>query len=139
MAELSYVFTDAALTTAFNDSTPLSIEASSGNSADSVVYVGLTDTGRKIQAQSDPGVDPITVTIADSSAGSGVATTDIKLATSSAGLDSATAGAALSLGTAINGGAANRAEVHIRWTNDSQVGTSTEISLTLVALEESAV
>ncbi|MFW1676461.1 hypothetical protein ACFVYJ_01585 [Pontibacter sp. JAM-7] len=44
-------------------------------------------------------------------------TTEIKLATTSAGLDSATAGAALSLGTTISSGTANKIEIHVRLTN----------------------
>ena len=43
--------------------------------------------------------------------------TEIKIATSLAGLDTATAGAALSIGTQIDGGSANAVELHVRITN----------------------
>lgn len=45
------------------------------------------------------------------------ATTEIKLALTAAGLDAATAGAALNLGTTINGGVANAVEINVRVTN----------------------
>lgn len=44
-------------------------------------------------------------------------TTEIKLALTAAGLAGATAGAALNLGTSINGGVANAVEINIRFTN----------------------
>jgi hypothetical protein len=44
-------------------------------------------------------------------------TTEIKLATTSIGLDTAVAGASLSLGTSIDSGAENAAQIHIRVTN----------------------
>ena len=140
MALIDHMYLDAGLTDQFDDSSDtLGAQAVNGSSGDGVFYIGDPDDTIKIQAQSDPGVDPITVSIADSAAGSGVETTHIKLALSSAGLDSATGGASLSAGTTINGGSANAVPIHYRWTNSTGAGVSTEISLSVVARVESAI
>lgn len=171
------LFTDSGLTTAFTGTLSFTHYTDlSDNPQDTVLYLGSNNSNRKIQADSDPGVDNMTVTptdgIADwaattaytlgqrvepttpngyvyevttagTTAGSeptwpttGIGTstvtdgtvvwtllsarheiTEIKLATTSGGLAGATAGAALSLGTVINGGVVNAQEIHIRVTN----------------------
>lgn len=139
MADLKYIYSDAALTTPVDDTTGLAASAITGNSTDGVFYVGVADTAAKLQAQSDPGIDQITVDIVDSNIVSGAADTEIKLALSSAGLDSAVAGATLSIGATINGGQANAVAVHWRWTNAAGSGDYTDLSLDLPAIVESAV
>lgn len=172
------LFTDDALTTAFTGTLTFThFTDLSDNSQDTVLYLGSTDAARKIQANSNPGVDNITMTPTDAitdwvaatanvvgdrvepttpngyvyecttagtthasveptwpTTGIGTSTvsdgtvvwtllsarheiTEIKLATTSVGLDSAVAGAALSLGTVINGGNTNDQAIHIRVTN----------------------
>jgi hypothetical protein len=172
------LFTDDALTTAhtgelsFTHFTDLSDGAQ-----DTVLYLGSVDAARKIQANSNPGVDNMTITPTNKLAGWATATayivgdriepttpntfvyvcttagtshasveptwpttgigtstvsdgtavwtllserhelTEIKLATSNGGLTAATPGAALSLGTVINGGNTNDFAIHIRITN----------------------
>lgn len=138
MALIDYVYLDDTLTTQFDDTVPLTLAAQNGQSGDAVLYVGLPDDTQKIQANSAPGIDPITVTIADAAAGSGVEATHVKLALTQAGLTAATGGASLDLGATINGGAANRVAVWVRWTNSTGAGTSTEISLGLPAIAQSA-
>lgn len=171
------LFTDSGLTTAFTGTLSFTHYTDlSDNPQDTVLYLGSNNSNRKIQADSDPGVDNMTITPTDgitdwaattaytlgqrvepttpngyvyevttagTSAGSeptwpttGIGTstvtdgtvvwtllsarheiTEIKLATTSGGLAGATGGAALSLGTVINGGSGNAQEVHIRVTN----------------------
>lgn len=138
MAEIPHIYTDAGLTTLFDDSTDmLDAFALNGESGDGVFYVGVPSATRKIEASSDPGIDPLVVSIADASPASGVESTDIKLALSSAGLGSATAGTSLSIGSVISGGAGNAVAVHYRWSNIVGAGTFTEISLGLSARLES--
>lgn len=81
---------------------------------DFVVYLGSTDATRKLQAKTNPGVDPVQVTIADADIGNDLEASDIKLATTNAGLAAAVAGDPLDLPHTINGGAANHEEVHVR-------------------------
>lgn len=103
-------------------------------------WFGSTDAALKVQANSNPGTDQITVSVGDSNPGSGHETTAVKLATTQAGLATATAGAALDLGTVINGGVGNAAVV---WTEvtDATGGTvsSAELYPALNELLESPV
>ena len=140
MALIDHIYLDAALTDPFDDaSDTLGAQAVNGASGDGVFYLGDPDDTIKLQAASDPGVDPITVSVADSAPGSGVEDTHIKLALTSAGLDGATGGAALNAGSTINGGVANAVPIHYRWSNSTGAGVSTEISLSIVARVESAI
>lgn len=79
-----------------------------------VFYFGSPAAGKQLQNVNDPGIDPLQVSVTDSSGGSGVEAADVKLASSFAGLDSATGGAALSIGTTILSGAANAVPVFVR-------------------------
>lgn len=98
--------------------------------ADVVLYLGSPDTGKKLQAKSNPGVDQIVVSIADASPGGGHEATEIKLATSEAGLDVAVAGDPLNLGVEILSEVGNAAEIHIRSRDaTSTQGTATELSI----------
>lgn len=172
------LFTDTGLTTAFTGTLTFTHYTDlSDNPQDGVLYLGSTNSARKLQANSNPGVDNITLTptdgiddwstataysvgdrvepttpngyvykcttagtshasteptwpttgIGSSTVSDGTAVwtllsarheiTEVKLATSSGGLSGATGGAALSLGTVINGGTGNYAEIHYRITN----------------------
>ena len=139
MAIVDHVYLDAGLTTQFDTATPLTASAINGGSGDGVFWVGAPDDTIKIQADSDPGIDQIAVSIADADGGTGVAAAAIKLALSSAGLDGATGGAALNLGETILGGSDNSVPVHFRWANSVGAGTYTDISLSIVARREVAV
>ncbi len=90
------------------------VRGSSLGDVNRVVYLGSTDTGRQLQAESDPGVDALQVTVVDADGGSGVAASEVKLALSFAGLAGATGGAALSIGPTILSGAANAVPVFVR-------------------------
>lgn len=140
MAALTHVFKDSGLTQAFDPATDtLAAFAIAGDSDDGVFYVGLTDSANKLQADSNPGVDQIAVSITDAVGGSGVAAADIKLALTQGGLDGATGGASLNIGTTINGGAGNAVPVWFRWTNAAETGVDTDLSLELPAVRESAI
>jgi len=107
---------------------------------DSVIYFGSTDTGRKVQADSDPGVDNLVVNLVDAAAGSGVETTDFKLATTSGGLDSAVAGDPLDLGvTQLVGGVGNAVAIHVRCSYAGGIIDDQNVSLQFVDLVESTV
>lgn len=141
MAVIPHIYKDAGLTVTFDDaSDTLGASAVNGASADGVFYVGIDDDTLAIQAASNPGVDPLTVSIADAAPGSNVETTHMKLAVSQAALDAAVGGDPLNLGASINGGAVNAVPVWYRWTNSvgGGVATYTEITLELVERVEVA-
>jgi hypothetical protein len=81
------------------------------------MWAGLTDTGRIVQAVSNPGVDYIQVFPADTASGSGFSTSGVKLALTQAGLATATAGAALNLATSISSGTSHAVSFWIRVTS----------------------
>lgn len=93
------------------------VRGSTATPVNRIAYFGSTDTGKKLENVDDPGVDPVQVTVVDSTVGPGVEAADVKLALSFAGLDSATGGAPLSIGTTILSGAANAVAVFIRITS----------------------
>jgi len=93
------------------------VRGSTATPVNRIAYFGSTTAGKKLQKVSNPGVDPVQVTVADSGLGSGVEAADVKLALTFAGLDSATGGAPLSIGTTILSGAANSVAVFIRITS----------------------
>lgn len=127
MADFKF-FHDSALTEEVTSLNPF--EATQGGGlgpVDTVVYLGCTDAGIKIQDSTNPGVDPIQVQAYDSDTGSGAPATEFKFALSSGGLASATAGAALNLSHTINSGVANAVPIHVRRTSAiTVVGTYTD-------------
>lgn len=107
---------------------------------DTVIYLGSTVTGNKVQATSSPGVDPIVVSIVDADAGTGAPASEFKLALSSGGLASATAGASLTLSTTINSGVANAVPIYTRRDSVLAVaGTYTDLTLQTNSLNETPV
>lgn len=139
MALVDHVYLDAGLTSQFDTSSPLTASAINGGSGDGVFWIGDPDDTIKIQADSDPGIDQIVVSITDADGGTGVAASAIKLALSSAGLASATGGASLNVGATILGGTANAVPVYFRWANAVGAGTYTDITLDITARREVAV
>ena len=134
MAIIANVFLDPGLTIPFDDATnTLGASALNGGSGDNVFYVGTENIGDVVQAASDPGVDPITVSIVDATPGADVDAVDIKLAISQANLNSAVGGDPLNLPATINGGSAGASPVWYRWANDTGDQTYTDISLNIVA------
>jgi hypothetical protein len=132
------IYTDAALTVEFVP--PLSaVQNADGSTArqDFQFWLGSAASGKTLQADSNPGVDQIALSVVDAAASTGHAATEIKLATSQAGLAGATGGAALNLATAITSGVANAKTFWVGWKDTTGVvGTSTELSITTNLLRE---
>jgi hypothetical protein len=124
------VYADAALSSVVYNPNILQKSDGSTGPVDIVLYLGSVLAGKIIEAQSDPGVDNIVLSISDSGAGTGQTANAIKLALSSSGLDSAVAGASLSLGTEILSGADNAVAVYMRvQATDLSVGSFNELVL----------
>ena len=134
MALVPNIYLDAALLNQFDDaSDSLYAAAKQGSNGVGVFYVGTHIATDKVQAASDPGIDPITVDIFDANVGSGVEAAHYKLATSQAGLASATPGAQLSLGAEILGGPGGAVPVWYQWDNSTGGGVDTDIGFDLPA------
>lgn len=88
--------------------------ADGAGSSDHVFYLGGTDAAREHVAASDPGVDPIEVSISDSAGGTLLLPSALRLATTQVGLSTASPGAPLNVGTAIAGGSAQAVAVWVR-------------------------
>lgn len=96
------------------------------------VFLGSTVDAEQLQNTSDPGVDPVQVSIVDSAGGSGVAASEVKIAASYAGLSSATAGAPLDLSGTLDGGAANAVAIYVRVAASTTTpGTYDDVSLVI--------
>lgn len=132
-------FTDTALTSAAPS--PLQVSHNSDfsdNPQDFQFFFGSLEASVKIEANSNPGVDNIVISVEDSDPGPNHETTEIKLATTQGGLTAATPGASLTVGTVVNSGDANDFEFWVRVTNAvSTVSTITELSTTTNSLKES--
>jgi hypothetical protein len=134
-------YTDAALTSPFAGN--LVAAQNADGSTDPIVtalYFGSTDEDRQAQADSNPGVDNLAVTIADSAPGTGHATTEVKLASTQGGLAGATPGASLSLGTTVLGGVENAKPIWIQVDDaTATIGTATELSIEINGIRESVI
>ena len=140
MALIEHVYLDPGLSNQFDDATDtLGAGALPGGTGDGVFYVGTPNAANQVQAASEPGVDPIVVSIVDATPGADVEVADIKLAASQVDLGSAVPGASLSLGPTIAGGQVTAKPVWYRWTNNEAGGVYTDISLEIVPRVESAI
>lgn len=125
------VYNDANLTSEFTGSLTANqnVDGSTGMQKFQK-WIGSTAVGKTLQAESNPGVAQIVLSIVDAAPGSGHPATDISLALSSPGLDSATPGASLNLGTSILSGVANAKGFWIGMEDSTGVvGTSTELTV----------
>ena len=142
MATSYKFYHDSALTQEITGGNPLTaIQDVAGvlGPVDKIIYFGSTVTGNKAQALSNPGVDPIVVSLADSAAGSGSATSEFRLALSPI-TGAETAGAALTLSATINSGVANAVPIYTRRDTALTVaGSYTDISLETNSLTETPV
>ena len=136
MATTFKLFKDSGLTQAFVPGTDF-IGPVTNPPEDFVLYLGSNTAANKIEADSDPGVDQITVSITDSDPGNNLEDTDVKLALSNAGLTGATGGADLDLGTVINGGVGNAVAIHIRVSYSGGLTSDQTVGLALNTLVES--
>lgn len=147
MALTFKIFNDAALTTeqtgnlvatqnADSSTPPVEFQLWLG----SLGSAGGDTTDRKVQADSDPGVDDIQITVEDLDPGNGHETTEVKLATTQGGLAGAVAGAPLVLAVTLTSGTANKQEFWVQVDDATGVvGTSTELSVDTVLLRETDV
>ena len=139
MALTFKLYTDSALTSEFSGTlqTTHNTTGSTGR-VDSVLYLGSVAASKTLEADSDPGVDQITLTVADTTPASGHEVAEVKLALSQAGLDGATGGAALNLGLSVLSGVPGALPV---WIGIEAayltVGVSTELSIDTNVLRES--
>ncbi len=140
MAATFDFFTDTALTSAAPSPIQISHNSDfSDNPQDLQFFLGSLGSSLKIEANSNPGVDNIVISVVDSDPGNNHEDTEIKLATTQGGLTAATPGASLTVGTEVLSGDANDFEFWVRVTNAvSTVGTITELSFVTNTLKESA-
>lgn len=131
-------YLDSALTeqvTALNPLAAAQDEADTLPPVDIQVWLGSTDTGWRFEADSDPGTDPLVVSVVDSAGGSGEPTTAVRLAMSQGGLAGATPGADLSLGTQVDGGSVNALSFWARLDDATETaGAYTDLKLQCVTL-----
>lgn len=143
MATTFKFYHDSALSSEVTAANPVEITAlhPGGAATDVQLWIGSTETDTQAQATSDPGVDDIEISIADSDGGgAGNATTACKLATGQAGLAAAVAGAALAIGPTLTSGVANAVTFWLRITNaQATVGVYTDLSLETNDLTETPV
>lgn len=136
-------FHDSALTQEITSGNPIAATQDTTNTlgpVDKQIWFGSTASGTKARATSSPGVDQISVSIADAASGSGEPTTAVKLATAQSGLTGATAGAELNIGTQVLSGSANAFTLWCRIDDATLVaGSYTDLSLTTNNLDEDPV
>lgn len=138
-------YSDAALTTQLQTGTPLAVSqnlTTGADPVDSIIYFGSPTTAGTVEAvdAADPGVNDITLSVADAASGSGQPATAVRLALSAGGLDTATPGAALAIGASVLSGAVNAVAIHVRIDDQTDtVGVYTDLSLTCSEITEQPV
>lgn len=94
------------------------------------IWLGSTTSGETMRTLTNPGTDQLTVSISDSSVGTGASASMFKLALTQGGLASASGGNTLNLGTTIQGGVANAVTFWLRCSDTTGVaGNKTDCSL----------
>lgn len=115
MARTFYWYSNSSLTTQITTLSQAFAEDGSDGAIDRLVYIGSVSTGKKLLADTNPGVDPIPIFIDDDDgAGIGQSVAGVKLALDQADLDTAVAGAPLDGPTQILSGVAQALPVWIR-------------------------
>ncbi len=131
-------FLDAALTAPIV--TPFNIQQADDGSTGPVdfnFFVGSTALAKKFQAQSNPGIDQIVISIDDVNPASGQEPDAIKLALTAIGLDSAVAGDPLNVGVQILSEVGNALSLWVRMEDlTGVVATSLDLSLLTNAVIE---
>ncbi len=134
-------YTDTALTSLAPSPFQISHNSDlSDNPQDFQFFYGSLVADVKAEANSNPGVDNIVISVDDSDPGNNHEDTEIKLATTQGGLAAATPGASLTVGTEVLSGDANDFELWVRVTNAvTTVSTITELSIATNTVKVSAV
>lgn len=131
-------YSDSALSSVISKLNFLQRSDGATGAVDAVIHLGSTVSGKKFESASDPGVDPIVFSVADSDLGAGQSSAAVKLATTAAGLDAAVAGEPLSIGPQILSGGSNSVEIYVRLEADNLAeGTYNDLSLQTNDLVES--
>ncbi|RLA46001.1 MAG: hypothetical protein DRR06_06040 [Gammaproteobacteria bacterium] len=137
MALTFKLYTDAALTQE-QAGNLVAVQNSDGSTGGVTHQLWLGSTGsvgddavdRKIQADSDPGIDELQILVVDSAQGSGHEKEEVKLGLDETAAGLATPGAPLDLGVTIQSSVANAISFFIIITDATgTVGTSTELSI----------
>jgi hypothetical protein len=127
---------DSALTEEITSGNPLTATQDTAGGlgyVDKTIYLGSTTEGNVLQVSSDPGVDPVVVSIVDADAGTGAPATEFKLALTSGALGSAVAGDPLSLSATLPSGVSNAIPIYTRRASAlTTPGTYSDITLTIV-------
>lgn len=143
MAVTLKFYHDASLTQEVSAADPIyALQDVAGSLApvDTQIWLGSTASGTEFSATSDPGVDDIVISVADSDGATGQTTAAVKLAATEAGLTGAVAGDPLTVGTSITSGVANAFSFWIRLDDQAAaVGSYTDLSLTTNTLNEDPV
>ena len=133
-------FSDPALTTPISVRLQFVQDASAPVAADKVVYFGSRLAGRVCKAGSNPGVDPVVLSVVDAASGAGSPAADVRLALSSGALTAAVGGQALNLPPVINGGQAGAVAVYVRVLDSTGApGIHLDLSLQTGVVKEFAV
>lgn len=114
MSNTLLFYSDAGLTVPLSRLEAAQSTTGTAGAVDQVVWLGSPVAGHAFQASSDPGTDPVIVSIIDSLTGLQIPASSLRMAATSGGLPGATPGAALTLGTEILSGVGNAAEVYVR-------------------------
>lgn len=128
---------DAALTQEIVAGNTLTATQGAGLAAvDQTIYLGSATADKKLQADSDPGVDPVIVSVVDAAAGSGAPATEFRMSLSPI-TGAETPGAALTLSHTLLSGTANKVTIYTRRTSALTVaGVYTDLSLDSNAVVE---
>jgi hypothetical protein len=132
-----YFYTDAGLTAPLAGSLDFaqSVDGSTG-AVTAILYIGSAASGRTLRAASNPGVDPIVVTIVDAEPLAGSPLSDLTLALEPT-FSGRVAGSSLDIGTQVNSGVANAVAIYVR-AHDSTgtIGLNNDLSLVVTTCEE---
>ncbi len=113
------------------------VHAGSGQQ-DRVIFFGCAVADLQVQAESDAGVDPITLSLTDSAGGSGLAASVVTLALSPGDLDLNTPGDPLDIGVTITSGILGAVTIYQRVSAGATLGHFTDLGIETNPLVESA-
>lgn len=132
-----YFYADPGLTTPIAGALDFAqaVDGSTGP-VQQTVYFGSAASGHVLRAASNPGSDPIVISIVDSALGSGSPATDVKLALEPT-FSGRNGGDPLSLGPTIMSGVGNAVAIYIRVLDTTgAIGVHTDLSLVTNQWEE---
>jgi hypothetical protein len=129
---------DAALTTQVTAGNPLSFVQVAAGTKDASCYLGEPAAGFILEDETNPGVDPVEVSISDAAVGSLIEAADITLALDPGDLGTNTPGAALAVGVQVLSQAAGAVQIHVRVDNSALAAGQTDAGNLALALTGAA-